>query len=72
MPRSQSRDGCLYLQLSFIIFSRYYGTFNVVAALVYVIYETQKDSKVAPTFDVTSLTFANEDNKFSEFVFEVY
>ena len=28
------------------------------------------DSKVAPTFDVTSLTFANEDNEFSEFVFE--
>ena len=38
---------------------------------VYVIYETQKDSKVAPTFDVTSLTFAIEDNEFSESVFEV-
>ena len=26
----------------------------------------KKDSKVASTFDVTSLTFANEDSEFSE------
>ena len=37
----------------------------------YVIYETQKDSKAAPTFDKTQLTFASEDNRFSEFAFEV-
>ena len=32
-------------------------------------YETQKGSKVPSTYDVTSLTFANEDNEFSEYVF---
>ena len=30
-----------------------------------VIYEIQKDSKLASTFDVTSLTFANEDSELS-------
>ena len=32
---------------------------------MYVIYETQKDSKVASTFEVTSLTFAIEETEFS-------
>ena len=31
---------------------------------MYVIYETPKDSKIASTFDLTQLTFANEENEF--------
>ena len=63
----------VYIYNSVLSYFRY-GTFIAVVActiVVYVIYETQKDCKVAPTFDVTSLAFANEDNEFSEFVFEV-
>ena len=33
-----------------------------------VIYETQKDSKIASTCDLPSLTFANEDSEFCEYV----
>ena len=35
---------------------------------MYVIYETQKDSKIASTCDPLSLTFANEDSEFCEYV----
>ena len=61
LPRSQSWDG-------FFITIQFYDIFrNTIfnAVVVYVIYETQKDSKIASTFNVTSLTFANEDNEFS-------
>ena len=38
---------------------------------MYAIYGTQNDSDVASTIDVTLLTFANEGNEFSDYVFEV-
>ena len=61
----------VYIHNSVLSYLRITMVHSMQQHAVYVIYETQKDSKVAPTFDVSSLTFANEDNRFSEFVFEV-
>ena len=71
MSRSQSGD-------DFFITIQFYHIFYITLLnsthqqhAVYVINEIQKNSKVAPTFDVTSLTLTTEEDEFSEYVFEV-
>ena len=59
------------LQFSFIIFLILIYYTQCSSSMQHVIYETQKDSKVASTISVTSLTFANENNDFYEHVLEV-